>query len=218
MSEWDQFPVADGEANPWDQFPEFTGFPEMRFTAVEKAPPAPEALTAALELRKPPEPSQALRTANAASGAFVDGIPVAGPLLKAGAEKAAAGIRSLMSGNSFDDELQAVQQFAQQNRKENPVTDTVAGVAGSVAGTAPMLMAAPAAFGVQGATMLGRSAAAALSGAALGGSDAAVRSGGDVNEAVSGAVVGGMLGGAAPKAGELLGRGASNVTQWFLAR
>src|SRR5687768_4245665 len=63
---------------------------------------------------------------------------------------------------------------------QHPVIDTAAQLTGGVAGIAPAVMAAPAAFGAGTGSLAARSAASALTGGGIGGADAAVRSGGDL--------------------------------------
>ncbi|MDP2296700.1 MAG: hypothetical protein Q8M24_14720 [Pseudolabrys sp.] len=162
-----------------------------------------------VKMRGQESESPALGTASAASGNFIGGIPVVGPILKGGAERAAAGIRSVIHGSSYDDELKNVQGYAKRTTEANPITSTVAGVGGAVAGTIPMVMAAPAAFGAGTGGLLSRTAASTLSGTGLGGADAAARSGGDLKATQNGALLGGILGVAGPAAGQMIGKGAS---------
>lgn len=95
-------------------------------------------------------------------------------------------------------ELKNVEAFGEATAKENPWSSTGGELAGGVIGTAPLVAAAPAAFGVSGASLPVRMLASAGSGAGLGGADAAVRSEGDLGSAATGAVIGGALGGAGP--------------------
>lgn len=96
-----------------------------------------------------------------------------------------------------------------------PGTSTAAGVGGAVAGTVPLVMAAPTAFGAGSGALLGRIGMGALSGGALGGADAGVRSGGDLRETAKGAALGGALGGIGPAAGDLIGKGAGALASRF---
>lgn len=89
---------------------------------------------------------------------------------------------------------------------EHPIVDTAAKVTGGVAGTIPLVMAAPAAFGIGGAlpSQILRSAA---SGATLSGADAAVRG----HDVVPAAALGGGLGAGAP----LVAKGIGTVIDKF---
>lgn len=88
--------------------------------------------------------------------------------------------------------------------EQRPVVDTVAKVAGGVGGSLPMMMAAPAAFGLTGPLpqMVMRGAA---SNAALGAADAVVRG----EDIAAPAAIGGAVGAAAP----LVARGVGKVVQ-----
>ncbi|MDO8876357.1 MAG: hypothetical protein Q7V40_09655, partial [Pseudolabrys sp.] len=161
------------------------------------------------------QPTGALGTASAASGNFIGGFPVVGPIIKGGAERAAASIRSMMHGSSYDDELKAVQGYAARTTEENPTTSTVAGIGGAVAGTVPMVMAAPAAFGAGAGNLATRSLASTFSGGVLGGADAAVRSGGDMDSIKMGAGIGAGLGFVGPSFAAGAGRGMAAATNWW---
>lgn len=90
--------------------------------------------------------------------------------------------------------------------KEHPVIDTTAKVAGGILGTAPLVMAAPAAMGAVGTVpqMVARGAA---SGAALSAADAAARG----EDVVHGAELGGITGAAAGPIGRVIGKGAGAI-------
>jgi len=147
--------------------------------------------------------------ANVALGGMLEGVPVIGPALRGGADRIGAGVRSLLSGNSYEDELKFVQQATGQLKDRHPVVDAAAQAAGAVAGTAPLVAAAPAAFGIGAASRGSAALASGISGAAIGGADAGVRSGGDIGSTLLGAGVGGVVGAAAPEVSRLLGKGIS---------
>ena len=137
---------------------------------------------------------------------IINGVPVVGPYLLGGLNRAAAGVRSLKNDTKFSDELAAVERFGERTAAESWKSTIGGELLGGALGTAPLVAAAPAAFGM-GAGGLGvRTAAGALSGAALGGADSAVRSGGDLQEVWSGALIGGGLGGAGPVVGRGVGK------------
>lgn len=100
---------------------------------------------------------------------------------------------------SLGDQNQADQSFQQQH----PVVDTAAKIAGGVAATVPIASTAIGArlLGMTGASLPVRIGTSALSGAAIGGADAATR-GEDVG---TGAIVSGGLSAAAPLAGRAVG-------------
>ncbi len=81
---------------------------------------------------------------------------------------------------------------------QHPVVDTVAQVAGGVAGTLPAVLAAPAAFGAGTGSLFARSLASMASGGTIGGVDAAVRSGGDLRSTAIGSGLGTVIGAASP--------------------
>lgn len=128
----------------------------------------------------------------------VEGIPVAGPYLLKGVQKAAAGISSATGGGSYEDNLKEAERITNVAQTENPIASTAGQVAGGVIGTAPLVAAAPAAFGAGTASLPARMLAGGTSGGVIGGADAAVRSGGDMGETAKGALIGGGLGLAGP--------------------
>lgn len=91
--------------------------------------------------------------------------------------------------HSLRDQEGADTKFAAQH----PIVDTGAKLAGGVASMAPVVAAAPGLFGATG-SFAARTGMGAASNALLGGADLAIRNG----DPVSGALVGGLIGGAAP--------------------
>ncbi|MCJ2098375.1 hypothetical protein MKK82_05980, partial [Methylobacterium sp. E-046] len=144
---------------------------------------------------------------NAAARGFVDGIPVAGPYILGGIDRADAALRSYQGGTGYGDELQKAQGYGADGKAAHPYANTAGEIAGGIAGTAPLIAAAPAAFGAGTGGLIGRSLISAASGSVLGGADAAVRSDGDLIAARNGALIGGAFGGAAPAAGAAVGAG-----------
>ncbi|MCJ2089585.1 hypothetical protein MKK88_26875 [Methylobacterium sp. E-005] len=146
--------------------------------------------------------------ASAAVGrGLVNGVPIIGPYALSGLEHAAAGVRSLQSGEPYADELKRVQGYSQQTADANPGATTAGEIGGGIVGTAPLIAAAPAVFGAGSGGLALRSAASMGTGAIMGGADSAVRSGGDPIEARNGAIAGGALGVVAPAAGSAIGAG-----------
>jgi hypothetical protein len=145
--------------------------------------------------------------ASAAVGrGLIEGVPVVGPYLLAGANRAAAGIRALKNDTRFSDELANVERFGERTAAEHSIAAGAGEIGGGVVGTLPLMAAAPAAFGISGAALPIRMVASSLSGAGLGGADAAVRSGGDLGAIEQGAAIGGGLGAAGPAIGAGVGR------------
>lgn len=105
--------------------------------------------------------------------------------------------------------------LAMQNKSDedfaaaHPYIDTAAKVAGGVGGSIPMMMAAPAAFGLTGPLpqMVMRGAA---SNAALGAADAAVRG----ENIVAPAAIGGVVGAGAPLVARAIGKGVQAVRDY----
>ena len=69
-----------------------------------------------------PQIAEPPRYEGAASGlgGAVEGMPIVGPYLKSGSQKAAAAIRAHMNGTNYEDELKAVQEYAAQSEKKHP--------------------------------------------------------------------------------------------------
>src|SRR6516162_4596473 len=131
------------------------------------------------------------------SGVISGSIPVVGPMIRGGAERIAAGLRSVTGGQSYEEELKAVQQYARRAEKENPLREMVGEVIGGVAGTALVGMSSAGrwALGMAPESTLGKVGAGALSGAVLGGADVAVRGEGDP---LTGGAISGVAGAVAP--------------------
>jgi len=130
------------------------------------------------------------------------GVPILGGMV----DEAVAGAQSMFGSGSYEDNLKAEQARQAAFDRQNPWTSGAAQVAGGVAGTIPMIMAAPGFFGAGAAGLAARAGMGALSGAVVGGADQAVRSNGDLGEAAKGAAVGGAFGLAAPLAGKVAGK------------
>lgn len=152
------------------------------------------------------------------SSSVLNGVPIAGPYIKAGTER----LGGMLSDESPEQHRYALDQATDRAVHDNPYTATAGGVSGAVAGTLPAMVAAPQAFGIGVASTPLRYGASILSGAAINGADAGVRSGGDPKETVKGGIIGGGLGLAAPLVAPLVGRGvkaiADNVQISAIAR
>lgn len=173
---------------------------------------AEKSLLATYEGRNQPAGDEAA----AVGRGLINGIPIAGPYALSGVNKAAAFVRSVQNGTSYSDELKNVENFGKRTADANPISTTAGEVGGGVLGTAPLVAAAPAAFGAGAGGLVLRSGASAASGALLGLGDAAVRSGGDGMETLKGGGIGLVAGGLGPGAGKLVGKGV-NATLGALA-
>ncbi|WP_213773433.1 cell wall hydrolase [Bradyrhizobium sp. dw_78] len=95
---------------------------------------------------------------------------------------------------------------------QHPVANTALNIAGGVAGTAPLVMAAPAAFGISRAGLLPNALLSGATGAGLNATDSAIRSGGDIDATKAGAITGGVFGALAPVGGKIVGAGIDKLS------
>lgn len=153
----------------------------------------------------------ALNKLNAATNATL--APVVEPFLNPSADD--IGRDGANWTERFKRSLEMQNRQSQQFEQQNPVTSKTAHVVGGVASMLPLMRAMPAAFGIGGGSLLGRSAASAVTGGALGGADAAVRSGGDPEQALSGLQTGAGLGFLAPGVGQIAGKIAGGIAERF---
>lgn len=162
-----------------------------------------------------PEPSANAKadTAGAVAQGMTD-LPILGPMIQGGAQRAAAGIRSIAGGGSYSDELKKVQDYASQLSQAHPVAEGLGRVAGTVGASVPLAMTGPGAamLGLGARTLPGQMGMGALSGAGIGGADAAVRGSNPLAEGG----VGGLIGAALPPvlrgAGALASPLVSNIS------
>jgi len=162
-------------------------------------------------------------TPNQVARAAATGVPVVGGLLNQANAATNAALAPVLNP-LFDEKDQLKGKTFAERRKESlaiqegmdkrfeeqhPIVDTAAKVAGGVAGSIPMMMAAPAAFGLTGPLpqMVMRGAA---SNAALGAADAAVRG----ENIVAPAAIGGAVGAVAPLAARAVGKGVQAVRDY----
>ncbi|MCW2317621.1 hypothetical protein M2322_003185 [Rhodoblastus acidophilus] len=153
-------------------------------------------------------PSQAL---SAAAG-VVEGVPVAGPSLLSGAQKVAAASSALQEGapsNALEQAKAQNQNLLQSSEEAFPNTNAAGQVAGGIVGTAPLMAAAPAAFGLGEGGLAVNALRSTGGGAVLGGADGGARNGWDRNAMQEGAERGGVLGMLGPAAGRLVGAGVN---------
>lgn len=141
----------------------------------------------------------------------LDGIPIVGPAINAATDRVAAFAGSLTGDNTYDQELSRIQGMTSRAQSENPGTALAGSVTGGVLGTAPLIAAAPAAFGAGGGGLGMRSIYSMLTGGALGAGDAAVRSEGDLKSTAIGGGLGLGLGAVGPAAAVGIGRGVTAI-------
>jgi hypothetical protein len=171
----------------------------------QQAAPEPAPKTA----EKPQEGNDALSMGRTVSGGLIEGIPVLGPLLRRGTEKAAAATYAAFDPNvDYEEALRRVDMANQQEKAANPVLDVGSQIVGGVASMAPVAATATGArlMGMTGPSLAARAGMSAASGAAVSGADTIAR-GGDGTEALGSAGIGGAIGGAIP----VLGAGLSAV-------
>jgi hypothetical protein len=148
----------------------------------------------------------ALNKADAATNALI--APVLNPLFSK---------ENQLQGNTFGERYQnslAMQNGQdQQFQTDHPIISTGSQIAGGIGALGGLASAVPAAGSVLGlsGSLGARTLAGGLSGAALGGADAAVRSEGDPEAIATGAATGGLLGAVAPAAGAVIGGVANKL-------
>ncbi|TGT46849.1 hypothetical protein EN812_05790 [Mesorhizobium sp. M4B.F.Ca.ET.169.01.1.1] len=157
------------------------------------------------------EGNDAISKIRTASGGILEGIPILGPMIRGGVDRAAAATIAGMSDETYDQVLRRIQAGTEAEKSMNPKLHTAVQVTGAVAGTIPAMAAAPEAFGIGATTNLGKYGMGALSGAVINGADSAVRSGGDVKPTIEGSILGGGIGLAAPYIAPLVGKGVKAV-------
>lgn len=161
----------------------------------------------------PPAGGQRAKGAgNAFARGVVDGVPIVGPYLLSGIDKADAAVRALSNDTTYSDEAAKAEGYGRQMKTEHPWATTGGEIVGGIAGTAPLVVAAPAAFGAGAGGLGARTLASAFGGTVLGAADSAVRSEGDGWATATGAGIGGALGAAGPVAGKVIGAGVRSLT------
>ncbi|WP_156927641.1 hypothetical protein [Bradyrhizobium sp. Tv2a-2] len=154
-------------------------------------------------------------TVNDLGRAFATGVPIVGGTLNTFDAATNAALAPVL--NRFFDEKGQLQEptfgerYAHAKRDQNaadkrfatehPVVDTIAQAAGNVATMAPVMSAAPKAFGLAG-PLWEMPHGGAIAGAAMGGADAATRG----ENPLGGMLVGGLSGGGAGLSGQLAGK------------
>jgi len=194
----------------------------------EMTPEQQQALAiAAARLRLQRQPQQqpqglpaddAISVARTGVGGLIEGIPIVGPMIRGGTERAAAATLAAFSDETYDQVMDRIHEANIAEKEANPIIDKGAQITGAVAGTIPAVMAAPAAFGAGSGSLLLRSGISGLTGATIGGADAGVRSGGDAEKIKEGVYWGGLFGLGGPVAGKVIGAGARSLVDALRTR
>ena len=193
-----QLSQGQGGADPWAAFNPQPASGDHALTIHGRTSALPDAGTV-------PDPALAAHDPGATGAAVlgaVKGIPIAGPIIMGGLDRAAAGLHTLVDGTDYGDNLRRAQAVGQAAEQEHPYATAAGSLAGAIASSIPMVAAAPVAFGAKGATMLGRIGMGALTNGAMGATDAGIRTGGDIGSMAAG----GALGAAGGVVGGTLGR------------
>lgn len=163
-------------------------------------------------------PSAASHTGDTAAAfdlGAVNGVPIIGPALTSIVKGAASVAPALTSGTPIGQVYGDMTNRVNQLQQAHPTATTTGNITGAVAGMLPAVEAAPALFGASSTAGLpANMLMGGLSGAAVGGADSAVRSGGDMQATLQGAKLGGIFGALAPAAGKLVGAGVNKLVNW----
>jgi hypothetical protein len=137
---------------------------------------------------------------------FATGVPIIGGLLNKADAATNAGLSYALNplfnekdqltgtiGERYNKSLAMQDQGDAKFQEQHPIIDTGAKLAGGVASMAPVVRAAPGLFGASG-SFAARTGMSAVTNAAIGAADAKVRGA----DPVSGAITGGLIGGATP--------------------
>lgn len=148
---------------------------------------------------------------SALTGAL-EGVPIAGPAILGGVERAAAGLSSLIDGESYSQNLQQGQQAVANAKEANPYSNVAGQVAGNVASLVPLGATGigARALGMTGPSLMGRAGMSALSSGAISGADSLAR-GGDTHDAGWSGLMGLGIGGAIPLVGAGISAGAKEL-------
>ena len=162
------------------------------------------------EEEKAARANSAAGTAGAAGSSFLEDIPIVGPALLGGVQRAAAGLSSAITGEGYDEKLKEAQDITQRAQDANPVASVAGGVAGNIAALAPVAGTAlgAQALGVTGRNLGTRALASGLSSGAISVADSAVR-GDDLGKTIGNAELSAGIGAAVP----VVGSAISGVTR-----
>jgi hypothetical protein len=148
-----------------------------------------------------------LNKANAATNALI--APAINPMLSD-----ANRLKGETWGERYENSLREQNALDADFQAAHPVVSTGAQIAGGVASMGGLAAKVPAVARILGATgnsLAARAGAGLVSGAGVGGADAAIRSEGDLGKTATGAVLGGAVGAAAPYVGNALGAAANKL-------
>lgn len=143
---------------------------------------------------------------------MAEGVPVLGPYLKSGLQKASAGLSSVFDGESYDTNLKQAQALTDEAQRAHPNINTAGQVAGAVGSMIPAGSTAlgARALGIAGPTLGGRLVASGLSSGAISAADTLAR-GGDAHDAGWSGLIGGGIGAAIPVVGAGIDAGVRAV-------
>lgn len=146
--------------------------------------------------------------ATTAFASGVQGAPIIGPYVSKAVQNTAAAMRAIRDNTKYSDEQRNVQEMTDLARYQHPTAATIGDVGGALAATAPLVEAAPAAFGISKSPILGRMMIGAGTNALMGGTDAVIRG----QDPTGGAALGGLGGAGGPVAGKMLGAAAHTIS------
>jgi hypothetical protein len=146
----------------------------------------------------------------AASTGALGGVPIAGPALLSGAQKAAGAIAGARADMPASQGTADAQDITNASQTAYPKTTLAGNVVGGVAATAPLMAPIGAAADAMGGGILANLGANAGAGAIISGADSAAK-GGSVGDVASGAGWGAGFGAAAVPIGAAVGKGAQYV-------
>lgn len=147
-------------------------------------------------------------------GGIVEGAMIVGPALMGLAKRGAAGLGSLIDGESYETNLAQADQAYQTAKEVNPGINTAGQIVGAVGSTIPLGSTAlgARALGITGPTLGGRILASGASNAALSAADTAAR-GGSVNQVAGSGAIGAGIGAAVPVVGSVLSAGGRALNE-----
>ncbi|MEI3803167.1 hypothetical protein V6R85_01485 [Agrobacterium sp. CCNWLW32] len=133
---------------------------------------------------------------------IAEGVPVLGPYIKSGIQKASAGIASLIDGESYGSNLRQGEAITDEAQRAHPYINTAGQVAGAVGSMIPLgaTSVGARALGMTGPSLMGRIGMSGLSNGVIGAADTAAR-GGDAKDIINNALIGWGVGAAIPAVG-----------------
>lgn len=176
-------------------------------------------LTQKVGAQQPDPGSDGLSQVRTGLGGLIEGIPIAGPLIRGGIDRAAAGTLSMIYNKPYDDVLKRIQSGTTDEKAANPGIDATAQITGGIASMVPVAATATGAklLGITGRNLASRAAASAGTNALVSGADSAAR-GGDANDITGNAMIGASIGGAVPVVGSMLSTAAKPLIDAVKAR